>query len=536
MTTAQDPSDPVGLLLKEYCPPLDSAIVLAISLDYDSVDDARAVLDSLKAETIVDEADGAATGDADHHSDWLSNVFSDEDTSATATTRTSTGSKSEHSSSSDGDDATIRPLALMFPHTSKYTLKHTLQKCSGDMDRAIDELLNLKFLDGEGEGLKGVDAFSEASMVHAKRNSKSGRKKGKKVSAAGNNTIWEDLEAAAATAGSAAGGTGEPSKWELMQSEISYLSSKLNLPLASVTSAYHRHGSLSATLVALIETFGEGDVVPEDASHLETISAIASKHPRLPQTHIVGLVKLCKDDIPSAFKFAELLNRRQLHKVALQSPPPQTPATRSQGVTSPITPTSPSDGWHAVVSPRKSTSAPASLPMSPTSPPSKKLSYKAATLAANDHAIARSEAYDKASAAYRRSKSDHLMGAVATYYAEEGKSHDTRLKAYNDMAAEALVAENSSEYTLDLHGVTVAQALKITNERVTSWWVRTNSTDDKALTPFHIITGIGSHSKNGESRIGPAVSKMLLKGNWKIEIRTGNIRVLGVQKPVAKKK
>ncbi|KAJ6261308.1 hypothetical protein Dda_3977 [Drechslerella dactyloides] len=533
-TAAQDPSDPVGLLLKEYCPPLDSAIVLAISLDYDSVDDARAVLDSLKAETIVDEADGAATGDADH-SDLFDKVFSDEDTTTTTTTRTSTGSKSEHSSSSDGDEAALLPLVLMFPLTSKYTLKHTLQKCGGDVDRAIDELLNLKFLDGEGESLKGVDAFSEASMVHAKRNSKNGRKKGRKLLAAGNTTIWEELDAAAAAAGSAAG-TGEPSKWEMMQSEISYLSNKLNLPLPSVTSTYHRHGSLSATLVALIEAFGEGDVVPEDASHIETISSIASKHPRLPQTHIVGLVKLCKDDIASAFKFAGLLNRRHLHKLTLPTSAPRTP---NNGIASPVTPTSPSNGWQAAASPRRSTSTstPGSLPMSPTSPPSssRKLSYKAATLAATDHAVARSEAYNKASAAYRRSKSDHLMGAVATYYAEEGKTHDTRLKAYSDMAAEALVAENSSEYTLDLHGVTVAQALKITNERVTSWWVRTNSTDDKALTPFHIITGIGSHSKNGESRIGPAVSKMLMKGNWKIEIRTGNIRVLGVQKPVKRK-
>ncbi|KAF3907895.1 hypothetical protein ABW21_db0201738 [Orbilia brochopaga] len=534
MTTAQDPSDPVGLLLKEYCPPLDSAIVLAISLDYDSVDDARAVLDALKAETIVDEADGATIGDVDHHSDWVSNVFSDEDTTATNTTRTSTGSKSEHSSSSDGDDAAILPLKLMFPHTSKFTLKHTLQKCGGDVDRAIDELLNLKFLDSEGEGLKGVEAFSEASMVHAKRNSKGARRKGRKLSAAGNNTIWEELDAAAAAA---TGSTAEPSKWDLMQSEISYLSNKLNLPVASVTSAYHRHGSLAATLVALIEAFGAGDVVPEDASHIETISSIASKHPRLLQTHIVGLVKLCKDDIASAFKFAELLNRRQLRNVTLQTPSRPASALKDQVATSPTTPTSIPDGWQAVVSPRRSTSGsrPTSLTLSPISPSSKKLSYKTATLAAKDHAVARSEAFDKASAAYRRSKSDHLMGAVATYYAEEGKTHDKRLKAYSDMAAEALVAENSSEYTLDLHGVTVAQALKITNERVTSWWVRTTSTDDKAVTPFHIITGIGSHSKNGESRIGPAVSKMLLKGNWKIEIRTGNIRVLGVQKPAAKK-
>ncbi|KAF3917744.1 hypothetical protein ABW20_dc0101641 [Dactylellina cionopaga] len=351
----------------------------------------------------------------------------------------------------------------MFPLTSKYTLRHTLQKCGGDVDRAIDELLNLKFLDSEGERLKGIDGFSEDSMMQTKRR---GKKKVKNLSPVG--SVWEELEAA--------NGTASLSKWEHMQSEVSYLSTRLNVPISVASSSYHKHGGLSATLVALIEAYGDGDVIPEDASHLETITSIMSKYPKLLQSesHVVGLVKMCKDDIASAFKFADILDRRQLHKISANSPP-----SEGRGVLPPISPTTTSaDAWRV---------------------------------------------------------SDHLMGAVATYYAEEGKVHDTRVKAYSHMAAEALVNQNSSEYMLDLHGVTVQQALKITNERVTAWWVKTNSTDNKAITPFHIITGIGSHSKNGESRIGPAVSKMLIRGNWKIEIRTGNIRVLGVQKQVKKK-
>ncbi|RVD86441.1 uncharacterized protein DFL_004717 [Arthrobotrys flagrans] len=243
------------------------------------------------------------------------------------------------------------------------------------------------------------------------------------------------------------------------------------------------------------------------------------KHPRLLQSHVVGLVKMCKDDIPSAFKLAELLNRRQLHKLTVETTP------RTPNPKSPTSPTavSSSNSWTIVGSPRKT-------PTSPRSPTSPRMSYRTAALAANDHAAARNEAYNKASAAYRRSKSDHLMGAVATYYAEEGKNHGTRLRAYSDMAAEALVDENSTEYTLDLHGVTVQQALKITNERVTSWWVKTNSNDSRVVIPFNIITGIGTHSKGGQSRLGPAVSKMLIKDNWKIQVRPGSITVLGVQR------
>ncbi|EGX53733.1 hypothetical protein AOL_s00004g392 [Orbilia oligospora ATCC 24927] len=501
MSTSQASSDPMGQLLKEYCPPLDSAIVLAILLDYDNVEDARDILDTLKAETIVDEADGADLSDFNNY-----NVFTDEDTNTTLTSV----SKSEKGAGGDREitaDDPVYPLTVMFPSTAVFTLRHTLQKCGSDVDRAIDELLNLGFLDGEGEGLKGVEAFSEDSM-HLNSSRRKGKKKVNRQSQSGN--ILEELDAA--------GGGTAPSKWEQMETEVTFLATKLNVPPQIAKSAYHKHGSLSSTLVALIESHGEGDTIPEDASHLENISSIMAKHPRLLQSHVVGLVKMCKDDIPSAFKFAELLNRRQLHKLTVETTP-QTPNPKSP--TSSIVPSS--DPWNFVVSPRRT-------PTSPRSPTSPRMSYRTAALTANDHAAARNEAYNKASAAYRRSKSDHLMGAVATYYAEEGKNHGTRLKAYSHMAAEALVNENSTEYTLDLHGVTVQQALKITNERVTSWWVQINSNDTRAVIPFNIITGIGTHSKGGQSRLGPAVSKMLIKGNWKIEVRPGNIMVLGVQK------
>ncbi|KAF3936879.1 hypothetical protein ABW19_dt0205860 [Dactylella cylindrospora] len=518
MSSSEVSCDHAELLLKEFCPPLDSAIVIAISHDFDSIDDARAVLESLKIETIADEADASEAGP----SDWGGNIFSDEETDTTQTS----ASKSANSEkgSADAETPAVQQLILMFPDLKLFTLKHTLDKCSGDTGRAIDELLNRSFLEGEGEGGKGIDGFSEDSMIPAKRK---GKKKGKNMQQIG--SIWEEIDAAAP------GGNGPPSKWEQMQSEISYLSTKLNVPLAAATSVYHKQGSLSSALVTLIETYGEGNIKPEDALHVETINSIMAKHPRLLQSHVTGLVKLCKDDIAAAYKFSEVLNRRQLRKIATNN------QSGGQTPLSPISPTTPTssseDPWRTASSKRNPLSP--KSPMTPTSPESPirpVMSYRVAAQAAQESADARHEYYNKAAAAYRRSKSDHLMGAVATYYAEEGKGHGTRFKAYSDMAAEALVDGNSSEYTLDLHGVTVQQAIKITTERVTDWWVKTNNTDQNVITPFHIITGIGSHSKNGESRLGPAVSKALVKGNWKIEVKHGHIRVLGVQKPAVKRK
>lgn len=464
----------------------------------------------------MDEADA---GDAAIYSDWGVNIFSDEETDTTLTSNSKSAKSDRESSMGDVDSEELRQLLLMFPEAKRFNLEFSLKKCRGDVDKAIDELLNQAFLEGEGEGGRGVEGFSEDAMITSRRKGKR-RGKGTKIG-----SIWEEIDDAPNNNGVA------PSKWEQMQSEISYLSSKLNVPLPATTSTYHKHGTLSATLVALVELYGDGDNMPQDDfSHVENITIITSKYPKLQLSHVIGLVKLCKDDVASAFKFAELLHLAQLNKISIKSPtsPPLSPL-------SPVSPAVPSNNIWKTAGKKMSSTSPTSprSPASPTSPVRPTINYRSAAIAAGEHFQARSEAYDKASTYYRRSKSDHLMGAAAIYYADQGKEHGAKLKKYSDMAAEALVSENSGEYTLDLHGVTVQQALKIANERVTDWWVKTTSTDSRAVTPFHIITGMGTHSKGGVSKLGPAVSKMLLKGNWKIEVSNGHIIVRGVQKRMA---
>ena len=47
---------------------------------------------------------------------------------------------------------------------------------------------------------------------------------------------------------------------------------------------------------------------------------------------------------------------------------------------------------------------------------------------------------------------------------------------------------------------------------------------------FRIVTGVGKHSKDGTLRIGPAVSKMLMREGWRAEVLAGEIIVRGKSK------
>lgn len=51
---------------------------------------------------------------------------------------------------------------------------------------------------------------------------------------------------------------------------------------------------------------------------------------------------------------------------------------------------------------------------------------------------------------------------------------------------------------------------------------------DLARSGFRIITGVGRHSHDGTSRLGPAVGKMLAREGWRVEVGEGVLTVTGV--------
>lgn len=162
------------------------------------------------------------------------------------------------------------------------------------------------------------------------------------------------------------------------------------------------------------------------------------------------------------------------------------------------------------------------------------VSYDEAHASATTQFAAGSQAYSQASHAYRRGGSTPLLRGAAAYYSEVGRDQFSKAKANIAAAADALVQEQSSASCIDLHGVPVQDAIRITRDRVAAWWGSLGDAKYQrgggfdARGGFRIITGVGRHSRDGTSRLGPAVSKMLVREGWRLEIGEGELTVLGV--------
>ncbi|KAH0158970.1 hypothetical protein KCU67_g7307, partial [Aureobasidium melanogenum] len=147
---------------------------------------------------------------------------------------------------------------------------------------------------------------------------------------------------------------------------------------------------------------------------------------------------------------------------------------------------------------------------------------------------ARQAAMEQARAAYRKSRSDRLMGGAAGYYSQVGRDHGAALHQSQAAEANAIVAAQSSAFEIDLHGVTVENAVRIARQRTNAWWngLGENKVNGRVgaaerASGFRIITGVGRHSAGGKGVLGPAVKKGLEQDGWRLEINSGAITVRG---------
>ncbi|EPQ32234.1 uncharacterized protein PFL1_00431 [Pseudozyma flocculosa PF-1] len=177
-------------------------------------------------------------------------------------------------------------------------------------------------------------------------------------------------------------------------------------------------------------------------------------------------------------------------------------------------------------------------------------------LIADEYRQRRDEALRKAGNAWRSGKGgvriggkggDGGKGGTAWYYADEARRLDAKSRAWSLKAAEALVedrrragvgvvrgdvsshlrapvgggggssgGQSNAFNTIDLHGVTVHEALSIVREQVTRWYARPSTSGH--LAPFKIITGVGRHSPHQIAVLRPAVAKMLEREGWRYDV------------------
>lgn len=152
---------------------------------------------------------------------------------------------------------------------------------------------------------------------------------------------------------------------------------------------------------------------------------------------------------------------------------------------------------------------------------------KATLAASTKHSFA------SASSAFRKGRTDPLMRQAASFFADRARSEAASHRELISMEAEFLVDQQSTGDTIDLHGVSVSDGVKIALDRVWRWW--------NALAPaemprragkaahdgLKVVTGVGRHNVNGKSRLRINVCKALVEDGWKIEVLTGAFLVTG---------
>ncbi|KAF2098198.1 hypothetical protein NA57DRAFT_57363 [Rhizodiscina lignyota] len=525
-------------LEKDYVP-LDPALVRALLADFDTNDQAqlntlRELLDALRADAVADDGadfdpsgmSGAVkVGEKSTEEGWERGTGT-EDTEFTNLSHNLSSVGISHASSSDADGngymgnfeemdgaGKAKHLGELFPTQSVPTIEFTLKKCDGSFARAMDVLLNLVYFEeglvADGEErvrAKGVDAFDEA--INPRGRKKKGKRKNGRSLHEEERSASEDPVPTPTTA---------QNHWQLASGDIEFISSRTNLPLKMVQTLYNKHGaSRKATISAILEQEIEkhDEPIPDDPVLAVNVATLASEFPSLPLHYAAALIRITDPSTAKAHELAKALTASS----GSRTPEATQPPAKIIPQYAPIRLDSDTDT--------------SSSPMVRSSSSPSTGSSSATPLSSAVLASLRSNAFNSASTYHRKAGSDRLFGGAAAYYGQVGRDYNAQLRAATAAEADAHVASQSTADKLDLHGVSVADAVRITEEKVKAWWedVRVRegrSRGERVAGGLTVVTGRGAHSKEGKGRIGPAVVRMLVGGGWKVEVGSGLVVVTG---------
>lgn len=488
--------DALATLEADYCPPLDSALLSAIVSDYDLASEdgltaARATLDMLKESALIEEAaefDPSGTGGyaqpeaalpSDHDGAHTENGASQSRGSpGTDATSLSNGlsaldleerekiasqigerdlGKIEDLDALDEDVKVMLLRELFGEHASRYSIQHTLRKCNGKWNTAMEELLNHVYFgeaeDSEDGGklrTKGVEGFSEDKIVKRGRKTKA---KGQKLRA------MEERRAASLPTSPENVQNTAANKWQTAKEDVDFIASRTGLEISVVKSAYNEHGaSVPQTINALVKQTMEEtkQVVTDDELVQANARELGRDFPSIAPAYLAALIRLTHPSTADAHELAKALVTK-----------PKEPALAGGIQVIPMYARPTISDIDPEASPRKTHSAGRSQPSSLASPID-----PTTALRGNAYAAARAQAFAQASAAHRRAGSDRLMGGAAAHYSQVGRDLSALAFGASADAADALADRQSSSTHLDLHGIDVLNGVRIAQERTEAWWYR----------------------------------------------------------------
>ena len=130
------------------------------------------------------------------------------------------------------------------------------------------------------------------------------------------------------------------------------------------------------------------------------------------------------------------------------------------------------------------------------------------------------------------------QAALRAHYASVGSSSLKAAQRLSSRAASELVSSQSPHplEQIDLHGVSVSDAIRIARQRVQEWWDKGEAEwaregkimgEGKMGQGYRIVVGVGRHSEGGKGKLGPAVGQMLVREGWRVEVLEGALVVWG---------
>lgn len=534
-------------LEKEYCPPVDSALFAAITTDFDldnpdEVKSLRKTLDSIRdlavqqenlpfdpsgtANDHLDVVDKGATSSArpssagqdtlPTHTDSTSQgSYNFLDESDTRSSRSQMVSHSTYTIAADGsvqlvggsEQEKVNLLLKMFPDLSPFNVEQSLKKSNGDIDKSIDILLNLSFFDqaNNDEGYvaipKGLEGFMEEVPDI-------GRHKGRKKMRNKNNKVSFSPKSSTDNAPAT-------NKWETGKIDVEFICSRTpNLPRHKVASAYTANNrSLSVTIRALADAHTVKDIgeIDDDPVVQSQLIELMGDYPNVSQTTLVGLLRITQNMMSAANELAaEMIHQPSAISVSdlIKITAPKLNLDDEEDVVDTHSRRN-KENLHST------------------------LDYEGEQAAADAAFAAKSIANAQAAQAARKAKSDPLYGGASQYYREVAQKNRELAMRHLSAASERLVDKQSTNGDVDLHGCQAHQAVRIARERVEAWWDGLGDTKHvrgggkHVHGGFKIITGVGLHSRDGKSRLGPAVSKALISDGWRVEVGRGFVTVVG---------
>ena len=394
----------------------------------------------------------------------------------------------------------------MFPDLKPFSINFTLKKCQGNFRRTVEELLNHVFFlddynsDGEPQQQpKGIDAFINSPTPRKGRTKGKRRKKTALIRRSSSTPAPLNERCA----------RNPTSKWAQVQEDVDFIAQRTYLPSKTIASTYHKcNASLPATIVAICTAS------PTTNPHIAFTDPIIDLHaiqlstdfPSLSPEHLKALIYLTHPSTASAHELAKAMTSSLPAGPSIQVIPQYSPPDLEDSSQPTINFTSPSQNLT--------------------------MSHTTASTLATAYNIARDTALTQATAAYRKSRSQPLMGGAASYYSSVGRDAASSAQKYNAAAAEALVTNQSKPGEVDLHGVTVKDAVRIARQKVEGWWeggqrewARMGKVQGDG--GFRVVTGVGRHSEGGRGKLGPAVGAMLVREGWRVEVGEGVLTVRG---------